>query len=1101
MGKNLAIALISSMIVVILGGMTSLALSSDDLTDQQKQLEIQKLVDNHRSALPTELVLAIICQEGGEGAFQIDGWDYNTFYSQNDGPWAQPTNGDGIMQVTTASGHHEKCGPYTHDQSGYDNAINDGCDYLLEVYGTYETYVQTALHYNTGPNTLYIYLGRNWGDRNYLSNVAAHLSSFVPNTYGLQNQNLVESLNQGQSILDDYLYNRGIETGQSLDYYSQYQVQLDNDLNNILDSDSANLQTDLITLTLYVHEGSASGPVIPGALITGNDGSSNSFQQTTDNSGYVIIEGDPGTWSFSVSSAGYETSNWDQDINEDDIKDAFLQQEQDQDITLTLYIHDGSASGPIIPDAQVTGWDGSGNSFEKTSSSSGYVTIAGFPGIWSFSVSADGYETNSWDQEITETDTKDAYLQKSTGQPSATGFDLEYPIGVPRILGGTGYVTETSTGWHNAQDWSEYNPDYSGYHPGEDWNYGSGTDDFGEPVYAIAAGTVFDTRDALFNDKSGYGSGIAIEHMLPNSERIYSLYEHIDITAGLSIGDSVSQADRIGSIADTSKLSPHLHFEIRTKQVDTDDWYPNDNGYGYYDSIDSLYADGLTINPSDFIDSHRHVAPEESEPKPEASNPPIVQTFNVTPISVDFGESFAVNYTVSDNSRSGLKQVELWRKDEESDWQQISAKTLAGEIGSISGSLTDSPTAPGKYWYGVHVVDNADNWNDQKNSNTNGQPSSFEPIEVEVKAASREIDQISEAHELQRFKHNVDVSSMAFSPDGAKLATIDGFSDYNYSGIARIWDVATGAELQRMNLEDKMRSVIRSVFSKVIFSPDGKKIGTAGTTTVQIWDVATGAELQRMNCGQEVVSAAFSPDFTKVATANDDYRVRIWDVATGAELIELNPYTPETIAYYEVKTVVFSPDGSKVAVCHGGTVQIWDVSSGAEIQKIKDAGESVLLFSPDGSKVATTTSNPFANKFYARIWDVTNGAELQRLNHEAPVGSIDFQQEGNKIVTECSSTALIWDVATGAELKMLDHSSPVQFVSFSRDGSKLATTSYWNDTVRIWDATTGAEIQKLPQKSDHLSNPSPTSILFSRDGSKMAVSVSDETVRIWDITA
>ena len=99
------------------------------------------------------------------------------------------------------------------------------------------------------------------------------------------------------------------------------------------------------------------------------------------------------------------------------------------------------------------------------------------------------------------------------------------------------------------------------------------------------------------------------------------------------------------------------------------------------------------------------------------------------------------------------------------------------------------------------------------------------------------------------------------------------------------------------------------------------------------------------------------------------------------------------------------------------------------------------------------------------------------------------------------STALIWDVATGAELKMLDHSSSVQFVSFSRDGSKLATTSYWNDTVRIWDATTGAEIQKLPQKSDHLSNPSPTSILFSLDGSKMAVSVSDETVRIWDITA
>jgi len=167
-----------------------------------------------------------------------------------------------------------------------------------------------------------------------------------------------------------------------------------------------------VTLTLYVHDGSASGPIIPGAQVTGLDGSGNSFQQTTDSSGYVNIEGDPGTWYFSVSAAGYETSNWDQDITENDFKDAFLQQEQDQDIILTLYIHDGSASGPIIPGARVTGWDGLSNSFDQTSSSSGYVTITGFPGTWSFSISADGYETNSWSQEITETDTKDAFLQE-----------------------------------------------------------------------------------------------------------------------------------------------------------------------------------------------------------------------------------------------------------------------------------------------------------------------------------------------------------------------------------------------------------------------------------------------------------------------------------------------------------------------------------------------------------------------------------------------------------------------------------------------------------------------------------------------------------------
>ena len=127
----------------------------------------------------------------------------------------------------------------------------------------------------------------------------------------------------------------------------------------------------------------------------------------------------------------------------------------------------------------------------------------------------------------------------------------------------------------------------------------------------------------------------------------------------------------------------------------------------------------------------------EAKPRSEsisASNAsPIVQAFQVTPLSLNLGESFNITYTVSDSGGSGLRQVELWRKDESSDWQNFSTNTLASETGPISGSFTDSPSAPGNYWYGVHVVDNAGNWNEEKNSNTNGLPRSFEPAEVEVK--------------------------------------------------------------------------------------------------------------------------------------------------------------------------------------------------------------------------------------------------------------------------------------------------------------------------------------------------------------------------------
>lgn len=95
-------------------------------------------------------------------------------------------------------------------------------------------------------------------------------------------------------------------------------------------------------------------------------------------------------------------------------------------VSLILYIHDADANGPVIPGAQITGQDASGNSFEQTTDSSGYVTIIGDPGTWSFKASASGYVDNPWDQEITSTSRKDASLQKTSTQqesfaPTAQG--------------------------------------------------------------------------------------------------------------------------------------------------------------------------------------------------------------------------------------------------------------------------------------------------------------------------------------------------------------------------------------------------------------------------------------------------------------------------------------------------------------------------------------------------------------------------------------------------------------------------------------------------------------------------------------------------------
>ena len=155
------------------------------LTDQQKQQTMLTMVNNHRGALVPEFVLAEIFQEGGQGASYVNGYLYNSFYRQSDAPWAQPSNNsDGIMQVTSASGFHNHT--YTNDQTGYDYAITDGCGYLLANYNTYGTTWQSALHYNTGPSSLYIYKGLNAGNRQYLAGISSNCAIWYRRCMGFR---------------------------------------------------------------------------------------------------------------------------------------------------------------------------------------------------------------------------------------------------------------------------------------------------------------------------------------------------------------------------------------------------------------------------------------------------------------------------------------------------------------------------------------------------------------------------------------------------------------------------------------------------------------------------------------------------------------------------------------------------------------------------------------------------------------------------------------------------------------------------------------------------------------------------------------------------
>lgn len=79
----------------------------------------------------------------------------------------------------------------------------------------------------------------------------------------------------------------------------------------------------------------------------------------------------------------------------------------------------------------------------------------------------------------------------------------------------------------------------------------------GTSVYASAEGTVIAAKSSGYN--GGYGSMIIISH----AGNIQTVYGHLS-AVNVSVGQYVSQGDRIGAVGNTGKSTgPHLHFEVR----------------------------------------------------------------------------------------------------------------------------------------------------------------------------------------------------------------------------------------------------------------------------------------------------------------------------------------------------------------------------------------------------------------------------------------------------------------------------------------------------------------------------------------------------------
>ncbi len=335
------------------------------------------------------------------------------------------------------------------------------------------------------------------------------------------------------------------------------------------------------------------------------------------------------------------------------------------------------------------------------------------------------------------------------------------------------------------------------------------------------------------------------------------------------------------------------------------------------------------------------------------------------------------------------------------------------------------------------------------------------------------------------------ILDVTFSPDGKRIATA------GIDGTARLWDATTGAELMKLELGAPQHP--GDEVSAVAFSPDGALIATASANFTaepgppRIWDAVTGKELRtlvghRDQVGvRDVNSLVFSPDSALVATASSDRTARIWEATTGRLLLTLPGHT------LNVRTVAFSPDGKRV-VTGDPTPRVWDVSTGAQVLVL--SGHRAIVFSvaysPDGTRIVTAGGGDDRT---ARVWDALTGRELVTFaNHRGQVRSAAFSPNGQYIAsTSNAGDVRIWEAATGKErLNLAGHPGLVLAVAFSPDGKRVVTGG--EDGIgRVWNVGPDRELLTIA-----IERGGVNAIEFDRDGARIAGALADGSARVWD---
>lgn len=270
------------------------------------------------------------------------------------------------------------------------------------------------------------------------------------------------------------------------------------------------------------------------------------------------------------------------------------------------------------------------------------------------------------------------------------------------------------------------------------------------------------------------------------------------------------------------------------------------------------------------------------------------------------------------------------------------------------------------------------------------------------------------------------LSSLAFSPDGRRLASVENV-------WVKVRDEDTGRVQQ-----------VFDGFGKVVFSHDGQRLAAGARDfgrAILIHDLAASRPPLTLEGHRETTtSLAFSPDGQLLASGAND-GVKLWDATTGKELRALHEH------FLEDTQVAFSPDGKRLAARCADARQVarivvWDPHTGRELFALQVENVNILsvAFSPDGRLLAGGCIDGAV-----RFWSASDGRLLRVLKGPRIVNRVAFSPDGRRLI----AGSKLWDLATNEEV--FTFPGRILFGSFRPDGNAIAASD--GRRIRIFDGS------------------------------------------------